>query len=52
MTPEQRENALKDGTGIARDIPLAQTTEQVRLVVLDRNSGAYGSLRIPIATEQ
>jgi VWFA-related protein len=52
MTPEQHQNALKDGTGVARDIPLAQATEQVRLVVLDRNSGAYGSLRLPIATEQ
>jgi len=51
MTQEQRENATREGTGITRDIVLTETTQQVRLVVLDRNSGTYGSLRIPIGTE-
>jgi len=51
MTPEQREKAIREGTGITRDIALASTTHQVRLVVLDQNSGRYGSLRVPIGTQ-
>jgi len=51
MTLEQHENAMRKGTGITREVVLADTTQQVRLVVLDQNSGRYGSLRIPIRTE-
>jgi hypothetical protein len=52
MTSKQREKTEHEGAGIARDIVLADTTEQVRFVVLDKNSRRYGSLRIPIAPKR
>ena len=51
MTSEQRENAMREGTGITREVVLADTTQQVRLIVLDQNSGRCGSLSIPVGTQ-
>lgn len=48
MTQEEHAKAVREGTGIERDIALADKTGQVRLVVVDQNSRRYGSLRIPV----
>ena len=49
LTEEQRKRALNEGLRIERRIPLWPRTFQVRVAILDLQSGRVGSVIIPIA---
>ena len=48
LSPEQRENAMKQGLSIARLVTLPATVRKLRVMVYDRASGAIGSLTLPV----
>jgi VWFA-related protein len=49
MTPEQHARVMKDGLSFGVDHAVDSTINQVRFVVFDHASNAYGSLSIPVA---
>jgi VWFA-related protein len=49
MTPAQHDRVLKEGLGFEVDHAVDPTIKQVRFVVYDHASNAYGSLSIPVA---
>jgi len=51
MTREQRDKAMRDDTGIIRDVVLPGANKRIKLIVLDGNSGAYGSLGIRLSAD-
>jgi VWFA-related protein len=48
LTAEQRETALREGIRVERRLVLAEDVEKLRVLVYDRESGAVGSLTIPL----
>ncbi len=51
MTLEERNKAMRDGAGITRDIVLLDSNSKIKLIVLDQNLGAYGSLGIRLSAD-
>jgi VWFA-related protein len=49
LTPEQHAKVLKDGLSFGVDHAVDSTMREVRFVVFDHASNAYGSLSIPVA---
>jgi hypothetical protein len=49
LTPEQRAKVMKDGLSFGVDHAVDNTIREVRFVVFDHASNAYGSLSIPVA---
>lgn len=49
MTKEQRATALKEGIPLAREYPIDNTIQNVRLIVLDHGANSVGSLTMPVA---
>jgi VWFA-related protein len=48
LTKEQHDTIMKDGVPIAQDHPLSDAVQFVRLMVLDQNTNAVGSLTFPV----
>jgi VWFA-related protein len=48
FTPGQREKALREGIAVERRLVLSEGVERLRVLVYDRESGALGSLAIPV----
>jgi VWFA-related protein len=48
LSPGEREQALKDGIKVVRDVTLKASSQNVRIVVLDLNSDRYGTLTVPL----
>ena len=48
LTAEQRETALREGIRVERRLVLAEDVEKLRVLVYDRESGAVGSLTVPL----
>jgi hypothetical protein len=48
LTAEQRETALREGIRVERRLLLAEDVEKLRVLVYDRESGAVGSLTVPL----
>jgi VWFA-related protein len=48
LTAEQYKTVMKEGLPLAQDHPTADAVRQVRIVVLDQNTNAVGSLTIPV----
>ncbi|MGA2196111.1 MAG: hypothetical protein ABSH40_12655, partial [Bryobacteraceae bacterium] len=48
ITAEQRETALREGIRVERRLVLAEDVEKLRVLVYDRESGAVGSLTVPL----
>jgi len=48
LTPEQYETAVHDGIELRRTIPAGAAVRKVRVIVVDAQLGAVGSLTIPI----
>jgi VWFA-related protein len=49
LTPEQRARVLKDGLSFGVDHAVDSSIKEVRFVVVDHASNAWGSLSIPVA---
>jgi hypothetical protein len=49
LTREQRDAAMKDGYLTAANLGIAPQVRKIRVIVLDNNSGAVGSLSIPVS---
>jgi hypothetical protein len=52
LTAEQRETALREGIRVERRLVLAEDVEKLRVLVYDRESGAMGSLTVPLERRQ
>ena len=48
LTADQREKALHEGIAVERRLVLSEGVERLRVLVYDRQSGALGSLAIPL----
>ena len=48
LTPEQHAIVLKEGIPLSQDHPTSDAVRQIRLIVLDQNTNASGSLTFPI----
>jgi len=48
LTPQQREEVMKNGISFAENVNLAPEFQKLRLVVLDIDSNAIGSITIPL----
>ena len=48
LTKEQHDTVMKEGIPLSQDHPLADGVQQVRLIVLDQNTYAVGSLTFPV----
>jgi hypothetical protein len=48
LSPEQREQAMKQGFSLERLVNLPATIRKIRVMVYDRASGAIGSLTLPV----
>jgi VWFA-related protein len=48
LTAEQYKTVMKEGLPIAQDHPTTDAVRQLRIVVLDQNTNAVGSLTIPV----
>jgi len=51
FTPEQRDKVMQEGIRITQKLDPTETMRGVKLLVLDQNSGEYGSLSVPIGAE-
>jgi hypothetical protein len=49
MTEEERDRYFKDGLKLTRDLSLDSKIRAIRIFLVDRRSGASGSLTIPLA---
>jgi VWFA-related protein len=49
LTLQQRDVAMKEGYPVAEDLEIAAHTEKIRAIIFDPNSGAIGSLSIPVS---
>jgi|SRR5580658_467941 VWFA-related protein len=48
LTAEQHDAVMKEGLPLAQDHPITDTVAQVRIIVLDQNTNAVGSLTFPV----
>ena len=48
LTAEQYKMVMKDGLPLAQDHPTSDAVQQVRIIVLDQNTDAVGSLTFPV----
>jgi len=48
LTPAQHEAVMKEGIPLSQDHPTTDATQQVRVIVLDQNTNAVGSLTLPV----
>jgi hypothetical protein len=51
FTPEQREDAMKNGIQLAQTTPMGSGVKRLRIVVMDCVTGAVGSLTIPVSRD-
>jgi VWFA-related protein len=49
LTPAEHDTAMRDGVSLSVDRPVPAGARKVRIVVRDNQSGAVGSLSIPVA---
>jgi len=47
LTATQRETVMKEGIPVSHDHVFNSSVQRVRLIVLDRNTNAVGSLTVP-----
>ena len=48
LTPEQHDAVMKEGIPLTQDHPTTDAVQQVRLIVLDQNTNAVGSLTLAV----
>jgi hypothetical protein len=48
LTAEQYKMVMKDGLPFAQDHPASDAVRQVRVIVLDQNTNAIGSVTFPV----
>jgi hypothetical protein len=48
LTAEQYKTALKEGLPFGQDHPISDAVRAVRVIVLDQNTNAVGSLTFPV----
>jgi len=51
LTDKERDLGLKEGLVLTRDLSLENQIRAIRVFLIDRHSGASGSLAIPIAAD-
>jgi hypothetical protein len=49
LSPEIYAKLMKEGASVTKDLTIASNAAQVAVVVRDANTGAMGTVRIPMA---
>jgi hypothetical protein len=48
LTADQYKTAMKDGLPLAQDHPITDATREIRVIILDQNTNAAGSVTFPV----